>query len=528
MACRLDRRSIVRWRALLATASYQSVYISRLSDGLVVTNLEGHNLSGSLVVALAFSPTGEFLASGDTRGKVNLWRVSDWSLVRAFIPSSGLGFNVSTAVAFSPDGQFIAINFPTTTLYRVSDGTEVQTVPAGANQKGLAFSPDGKLLAGNGSYLTLVAIASNGVLFNYPHDSAALGGGVAFNRAGDKVFFGDIGLEAYRVSDGALARTLTNDLGNFRTFDAANGLVAGAGVQAGEAYVWTEDGQLVQNLTSHGSSVRSVAYSPNGQWLASASADWSVNLWDAQTGQFLRKLNLHSNAVNTLTMSSNLVVSGSADRTVKIWDSASGALLQSLSGHLAAVNSVAVSRDGELIASSGGADKTVKLWSAVHGTLQSTFIHSKQCLAVAFSPDGQLLAATDGNDIPLRRMSDYSVQLTLRGHTGPVRSVAFSPDGQFLVSCGFNANFISSSLLLWRVSDGALQSAVSGRGSHAPVGLFRSGLADSQRNRPRRRCRRGRQPRTLHHLWRSGGSHQGHHQRGGGSRCFREAGQRAH
>ena len=91
---------------LLATASYQSVYISRISDGMIITNLNGHNLSGSSVVALSFSPTGEFLASGDTRGKVNLWRMSDGTVVQTISGVMGYAF-----LAFSPSGRRVATGF---------------------------------------------------------------------------------------------------------------------------------------------------------------------------------------------------------------------------------------------------------------------------------------------------------------------------------------------------------------------------------------------------------------------------------
>ena len=81
-------------------------------------------------------------------------------------------------------------------------------------------------------------------------------------------------------------------------------------------------GQLQRELKGHGNGVNSVAFSPNGERLASGSKDNTVHIWDAATGQLQRELKGHNHYVTSVAFSPNgaRVASGSFDNTVRIWD----------------------------------------------------------------------------------------------------------------------------------------------------------------------------------------------------------------
>ncbi len=128
----------------------------------------------------------------------------------------------------------------------------------------------------------------------------------------------------------------------------------------------------------------------------------------------------------------NTIASGSDDKTVKLWRR-DGTLITTLKGHEAEVWSVAFSPDGNTIASGSG-DKTVKLWRR-DGTLITTLKgHEDDVMSVAFSPDGNTIASGSGDNTVKLWRRDGTLMTTLKGHEAYVSSVAFSPDGNTIAS----------------------------------------------------------------------------------------------
>ncbi|KMZ76365.1 hypothetical protein ZOSMA_103G00710 [Zostera marina] len=116
-------------------------------------------------------------------------------------------------------------------------------------------------------------------------------------------------------------------------------------------------------LTGHQQLVNHVYFSPDGQWIASASFDKSVKLWNGNTGKFITSFRGHVGHVYQISWSadSRLLLSGSKDSTLKIWDIRTRKLKQDLPGHADEVFAVDWSPDGEKVAS-GGRDRVLKLW----------------------------------------------------------------------------------------------------------------------------------------------------------------------
>jgi WD40 repeat protein len=191
--------------------------------------------------------------------------------------------------------------------------------------------------------------------------------------------------------------------------------------------------------------VTTVAFRPDGKHLAAACTDYRVLVWDVQTGRLVHTLSGHTNSVVGVAYSpdGNRLATASQDRRVKVWSAWTYQEAFTLHGHAAWLTSVAFSADSRRLAAASR-DGTVKVWDATAGPEAVTLVPAanlRSCFNVAFSPDGRkVVSATEDNTLRLWDLDTGKPGLTLGGHPEAVKSLAFSLDGKRLASADAAAN----------------------------------------------------------------------------------------
>ena len=186
----------------------------------------------------------------------------------------------------------------------------------------------------------------------------------------------------------------------------------------------------------HGWEVRSVAFSPDGQMLASGSGDDTIKLWNVADGSLIRTLTGHGFGVRSVAFSpdSQMLASGSGDRTIKLWNVADGTLIRTLTGHYSTVCSVAFSPDGQMLASgSGSFDRTIKLWNVSDGAVLQTYDQETGAgvLSIQFSPDGRLFGYGRVDATVVVARNPFAFQ---RGDTNCDGSIDLTDVGPFITA----------------------------------------------------------------------------------------------
>jgi WD40 repeat protein len=191
-------------------------------------------------------------------------------------------------------------------------------------------------------------------------------------------------------------------------------------------------------LREQGNTIKAVAISPDTRFGLSGSCSVLQNgvcsqgeliLWDLDTQREIRRFEGHTGWVNSVAFSPDgaAILSASDDGTLRLWDVASGGLIRRFEEHTGAVKSMALSPDGQT-AVSGGAGGIVIVWNVTTGDMRYQFDTLAEAVNhVALSPDGHIAACDAGSEIILWDVTTGQETRRLTGHIGGITALTFRP-----------------------------------------------------------------------------------------------------
>lgn len=482
------------------------------------------------ILAAAFSPDGQFLATCDTDCKVRIWEVSTGKLLGICQGHQ----NWVRTVAFSPDGRILASAGADQTLrlWDVATGNGLHTCIGHCYDiYSVAFSPNGQIVAsGSGDCSIKLWEVQTGqccqTLAGHTHGVRS----VVFNSQGEMLISGssDHTIMLWNVQMGCCLKTLHGhtdwvrsltlspdgqilasgssdrtirlwslETGKCRkiyqghsggvyavafapqpaTQDSSSLILASGGGDCALKLWDTQTDECLKTLHGHRNQIFSLAFNSDGRTLACVSLDQTTRLWDWRSGQCLRTLHGHTDWAFPVVFASHrflgpLVASGSSNLAIKLWHLETGRCVGHLSGHTDQIFALGMNLTDGILAS-GSTDQTVRLWHLETGQPDKSLTgHRDWVRTVAFSANGRLLASGSADQtIKIWDWQSGQCLRTLIGHSDQVYAVVFSPDSQRLIS-----GSTDQTLRLWNVETGECLQTLTGhsRGVYA-IALSRNG-----------------------------------------------------
>ncbi|MGB3516780.1 MAG: protein kinase [Elainellaceae cyanobacterium] len=406
------------------------------------------------VNAVALSATGRYWATASADGTAQVWQVVGDDDRSVLITTLQHGAAVNT-LAFSADERYLATASQDQTV-QLWDGqeNEARVLSHGEAIQAIAFSGDGsQLVTAGASTVTVWDVVSGERLAERRRPTRITAMAVHPNQAQVAIASVDGQVDLWRW-DGAESALIQQDSPVQAIAFSPDGQVIATGSPDRTARLWDVATQTEVRRWLHAHSVVQVVFSQDGQRLVTATGSplplrqgHSAQVWDVQTGEAIAQV-AHQGNITDVALSDDgtLLATASFDRTAQVWDLTQNTLVAQVQ-HQEAVMGVTLTQGRQL--GTASLDNTAQLWELVGNPALTVLEEEGPILAIAFSPVDSLIAVSSG-DGTLSLWHEDGRRLRQWQTEYPVHTLTFSPDGQILAATNHR------NVQLWQPDSGSL------------------------------------------------------------------------
>ncbi len=421
-------------KVLGTISGYISVKLWDIVNGRNITTFDAHS---DLLTDIKFSPDGKMLATSSFDKTAKIWEAKTCRLLHTLTGHTSRIFDI----AFSPDGKLLATGGTgddrTIRLWNVVTGQEFAVFRGHEGEiLALAFSPDSrKLASGSGDKTVRIwGVPQNDaddLLKGHTEEINA----IAFSPDSKTLatVSNDATAKLWDVATGQNIRTLKGHAGsiNVAAFSPDGKILATSG-EDNLIKLWDAATGNERSFVKSINDISNLTFSPDSKTLATSNWDSSpiVELWDVTNGQQIGALKGHTAGIRTVAFSPDgkQMLTASEDHTVRLWDVATRQEISTLKRNPETDYIADFSTDGQMLVVEGtNQDRTIKLFNASTEAELATFKgNTDGIISFSFSPDRKrfITGSWDGNV----RLWDVSTGQQLLGLKGS--GVAFAPDGK--------------------------------------------------------------------------------------------------